>query len=153
MNNCFCGYRNLSPMAWFIPHLPLLLPQIYELNLSSLRFQAFVHLSWEDSTEPTFCWVTSPFMAVGGLVSCLHGHKVKREFTVLKKEISQNFQKCYTATPFSHYFQLFGFQVCLPSQTMSNFHRRLMCYPPLYAQVVAWCSAHSVFFINIHKSH
>ena len=28
-----------------------------------------------------------------------------------------------------------------------------MCYPPLYAQVVAWCSAHSGFFINIHKSH
>ena len=28
-----------------------------------------------------------------------------------------------------------------------------MCYPPLYAQVVAWCLAHSGFFINIHKSH
>ena len=46
----------------------------------------FCTLKLEDSTAPTFCWVTSLFMAVGGLVLCLRGDEAEDNLQCLKKK-------------------------------------------------------------------
>lgn len=142
MNKCFYGSRKRG--SSYPANGSSQSPQPSNIWVKSLFPEGFsVHILGLGRLDHVcFLLATSSSMAgYDDWPHCLSRDKAKdRTYRILKRN-PLKFRKCYTSAHFTHFVELICFPVSFPSQTISNFQKRL-CHLSLYPQLQEWCPAH-----------